>query len=75
MVVSKTEFFEEETENGACAVLVSPNNENELSNALVNLLEDSELKKRMIENQNKIVDKRSWENIAIITKNIYSESK
>jgi len=75
MVVSKTKFFEEETENGSCALLVRPNDKSELSNALVNLCEHPELKKRMIENQNKIVDKRSWENIAIITKNIYSKSK
>lgn len=75
MVVTKTKFFEEETENGSCALLVPPNDKNELSNALVNLLEHPELKKEMIENQNKIADKRSWENIAIITKNIYLESK
>ena len=75
MIVTKTKFFEEETENGSCALLVPPNDKNELANALVNLLEHPELKKEMIENQNKIADKRSWKNIAIITKNIYLESK
>ncbi|RZD46541.1 MAG: hypothetical protein CXT78_03995 [Thaumarchaeota archaeon] len=71
MIVSKTKFFEEETENGSCALLVEPNNKNKLSDAMINLLGSIELKNQMIENQNIISEKRSWNNIAEITKNVY----
>jgi len=71
MIISKTQFFQEETENGSCALLVEPNNENELSSAMMNLLENMELKNEMIKNQNLISEKRSWKNIAKITKDVY----
>ena len=73
MIVTKTKFFEEETENGSCALLVQPNNNEELSNALKNLLEHTELKKNMFKNQNIVAEKRSWRNIAIHTQNTYSD--
>lgn len=71
MIISKTKFFEEETENGSCALLVEPNNKNELSDAMINLSENIELKKQIIINQNKISEKLSWKNIVEITKKIY----
>ena len=71
MIVSKTKFFEEETENGSCALLVEPNNKNKLSDAMINLLGNIKLKDQIIENQNVISKKRSWNNIAEITKNVY----
>lgn len=71
MIISKTKFFEEETEKGSCALLVEPNNKNKLSDAMINLSEDSEMKTKMIENQNLISEKRSWKNIVEITKKIY----
>ena len=71
MIISKTKFFVEETENGSCALLVEPNNENELSKAMINLFENIELKTKIIENQNKLSEKRNWKNIAEITKKVY----
>ena len=71
MIVSKTKFFEEETENGSCALLVEPNNKIKLSESMINLFENIELKNEMIQNQNKISEKRSWKNIVEKTKKIY----
>jgi len=71
MIVSKTKFFEEETENGLCALLVEPNNKIKLSESMINLFENVELKNEMIQNQNKISEKRSWKNIVEKTKKIY----
>lgn len=71
MIISKTEFFREETENGACALLVDVNNKKEFSQAMENLLVNSELQKNILEKQNIISNKRSWENISEITKGIY----
>jgi glycosyltransferase involved in cell wall biosynthesis len=73
MIVTKTKFFEEETENGSCALLVPPNNNQELSNALKNLLENIELGENMLKNQNIVAEKRSWNNIAIHTQKTYSD--
>ena len=50
---------------------VEPNNENELSRAMINLFENIELKTKIIENQKKLSEKRNWKNIAEITKKVY----
>ena len=71
MIISKTKFFEEETENGSCALLVEPNNKIKLSESMINLFENVELKNVMIKNQNKISEKRSWKNIVEIIKKRY----
>ena len=71
MIISKTKFFEEETENGSCALLVEPNNKIKLSESMINLFENVELKNVMIKNQNKILEKRSWKNIVETIKKKY----
>ena len=38
---------------------------------MINLFENIELKNEMIQNQNKISEKRSWKNIVEKTKKIY----
>lgn len=73
MIVSKTKFFEEETEDGICALLVEPNDKIKLSESMIKLFQNNELKNEMRENQKKISEKRSWKNIVEITKNIYNE--
>jgi glycosyltransferase involved in cell wall biosynthesis len=71
MIASKTRFFEEETDNGKCCILIKLNDIDALSEGIIKILEDEVFRKDMLEEQKKLTIERSWEKLGKETMKVY----
>ena len=60
--------------DGINGLLVQPRDQDSLSNAIVRLLNDEKLRKRMGSNGKKIVQNYSWQEIALETEKLYKDA-
>lgn len=73
VVASKIGGIPEIIDDGVTGMLVQPNNQNELTQTLLNLLNNHSLRERLSKNAYDNIQQYSWENIADETNEIYLE--
>ena len=71
IIATKIPRFNAELKNGVNAILVNPNDKKELHKALLKLLLNEDLRKKLCLNLKTLASNRSWQDIAIKTIKVY----
>jgi glycosyltransferase involved in cell wall biosynthesis len=73
IIATKTRYFLHVLEDGEDSLLVSPQNSDELAEAMMRLLEDGSLRTKLSRNAEKKAKKYSWRNVAQMTVDTYEK--